>query len=99
MNKLVCKVSDVFQLKDRLVLQLDMLYDDFAPHYSSGEALKLHRPDGSIIETKSWPEMFFPTNLGRPACLSVEDKLSRADIPLGTEIWLEDTEEKQRNSA
>ncbi len=99
MNKFVCKVSDVFQLKDRLVVQLDMLYDDFAPHYKSGESLKLHRPDGSIIETQSWSEMFFPTNLGRPACLSVEDKLSRADIPLGTEVWFVESEEKQRNTA
>jgi hypothetical protein len=88
MSKFICKISDVFQLKDRLVIQLDMLHDDFSPLYESGQTLELHRQDGTIISTQSWTEWFFPTNLGKPACVSVQGHVSKSDIPIGTEVWI-----------
>lgn len=100
MNKYIGKITDVFQLQNRLVVQLDLLYDDFASQYESGEMLELRRQDGTSIRTQSWTEMFAPTNLGRPACLSLQKHVSKTDLPLGTEVWINRTEERgQRHTS
>lgn len=89
MSKYLCKVAEVFQLTNRLVVVSDTLYDDFdSKILRHGSTVELRRPDGSSVLTKTWHERYSPTNIGRPMAFSVEDSLSKTDIPLGTEVWL-----------
>lgn len=88
MSKFLFKVADVFQLKKGLVIQADKLYDELDKAYGTGGRLQLRRPDGTSLETDSWIEVFHPTNLGRPVCLSVQKTLTKVDVPIGTEVWL-----------
>lgn len=89
MNKYLCKVAEVFQLTGRLVVVSDTLYDDFdLRDFRHGSTVELRRPDGSSLTTKAWYELYSPTNIGRPMAFSVENSLSKNDIPPGTEVWL-----------
>lgn len=89
MNKYLCKVADVFQLTDRLVVVCDTLYDDFdTKSFRHGSTVELRRPDGSVVKTKTWWERYSPTNIGRRMAFSVEETLTKADIPVDSEVWL-----------
>lgn len=89
MNKYLCKVNEVFQLSGRLVVVSDTLYDDFdTQSFRHDSTVELRRPDGSVLRSKTWRERYVPTNIGRPLAFAVENSLSKADIPPGTEVWL-----------
>lgn len=88
MNKYLCKVADVFQVTGRLIVVADTLYDDFDKEWRHGAEVELRRADGSCIKTKSWHESKWPSNWGRPMSFSVENSLTKEDIPCGTEVWL-----------
>lgn len=85
MSKYLCKIVDVFQLQDRLVVQSDITVGPSASHEVS---LEVRRPDGTVVHTKGWRERFSPSGADRPICWSVEERLSRDDIPVGSEIWI-----------
>ena len=88
-TKYLCKVNEVFQLTGRLVIVSDTLYDDFdISNFRHGTTVELRRPDGSTVKTQTWHERYSPTNLGRPLAFSVSEPLAKADIPVGTEVWL-----------
>lgn len=88
MSKYLCKVDGVFQLTGRLVIIADTLYDDFDKGWRHGATVELKRPNGTSIQTQTWMETASPTNIGRPMAFSVENSLTKADIPLETEVWL-----------
>lgn len=89
MNKYLCKVADVFQLTGRLVIVTDTAYEDFdTKDWRHGSMVELRRADGSTIKTQTWYEMGSPSDFGRPMAFSVEKTLSKAEIPVGSEVWL-----------
>ena len=60
---------------------------------SVGSVVKLHRPDGTIFQTSidALPivDPWFP---GRPTHIAFKS-ISAADVPRGTEVWLQDAPE------
>ena len=89
MTKFLCKVAEVFQLTGRVVVVSDTLYDQFDTRsFRHGSIVELRRPDGTSLKTKTWHERYAPTNSARPMAFSVENSLSKSDIPSGTEVWL-----------
>lgn len=89
MNKYLCKVAEVFQLTGRLVVVTDTAYENFDTRdWRHGSTVELKRPDGSTIKTQTWYEMGSPSDFGHPMAFSVEKALTKADIPLGSEVWL-----------
>jgi hypothetical protein len=82
------KVVDVFQLKDRLVLMTDVV--DQPDEHKHGDIVELRRPDGKTIRTESWYESHSfaapPANIP-PLCIGIAATLTKADVPIGTEVW------------
>jgi hypothetical protein len=92
-------VKKVFQLQDRLVIVSDAV--GILPGLTHGGTVKLKRPDGSEIKTKTWLEFPVPSSADRPVSFSVEANFKKADIPEGTEICVgeefsEDSENPNR---
>jgi hypothetical protein len=95
MSKYLCKVDRVYQLPGRLVIVADTLYDDFDKGWRHGVTVELKRPDGTSLQTQTWMETGSPTNIGRPMAFSVEKTLTKADIPIGSEVWLVQEQQSQ----
>ncbi len=95
----VCRVQKVFQLADRLVLVTDMVGS--LRELTRGGTVELKRPDGSRVRTKTWLELPSPPSDDRPVSFSIEPHFKKADIPDGTEVWLEEAElpTERRHSA
>lgn len=88
-SEFLFKVAEVFQLTGRLVVVADILREDLENRsWRHGSLVELRRPDGSRVRTKTWSEMMWPSNSGRPIAFSVENSLSKDDIPTGSEVWL-----------
>ncbi len=97
----IYRVQKVFQLQDRLVLVSDA--PSVLPGFTHGGTVKLKRPDGSVLTSKAWLETSWPPSDDRPVSFSIESKFQKADIPEGTEIWIDkestkDTDDHRRTA-
>lgn len=82
------KVVDVFQLKDRLVLMTDAV--DHPCEHKHGDLVELRTPDGKVLRTQSWYEFQSFSALPEkppPVCIGISAALTKADVPIGTEVW------------
>ncbi|MBZ0187885.1 MAG: hypothetical protein K8F91_16685, partial [Candidatus Obscuribacterales bacterium] len=99
MNKYLCKVREVFEVMNRLVVVSDTPCEEFDTRlWRHGSTVELRRPDGSSLTTKTWYEMGTPSDPKRAMAFSVENFLKKSDVPLGTEVWLirSDTDTQQK---
>src|SRR5262245_15489691 len=84
-------VADVFELSGRGICPLPIVPDaqinpDVGERLKVGDTLELRRPNGTVLRVKLYGLGFFsPSKDG----LGIElgPKLSKADVPIGTEIW------------
>jgi len=83
-------VTDTFRFQDgRIVLAPPVpssLIDGAGEGLKPGDKLELRRPDGTVLQTAlagfEWPS---PSVGG--LCISLGTALTKADVPVGTEIW------------
>ncbi len=81
-------VTEVFDIAGRFVIAVPGI-----PPETQGirkhTALELRRPDGSILPTRVQDvAMVSPYDPRRPIQFSFPPGLTKADIPVGTEVWL-----------
>lgn len=89
--KFLCKVQDTFQDANGVTVHTDI---KVAPGYKPGDLLELRKPDGSVVQIESGLVSYFPT----PEAVFTEPGfdpplafffkgLTKAEIPVDTEIW------------
>jgi hypothetical protein len=87
MSALLCIVADVFQLPGRGCIVTPGAAADLNPLPRAGDPVVLKRPDGSELATtiRGLDRFGGPPGGGIPILLAGVEK---ADIPIGTEVWL-----------
>jgi hypothetical protein len=85
---LLIVVEDIFDLPDgalHLAPGVPFQAADRA-HLKPGDQLELRRPDGTVIAAKFHGFDFLVPNQGKVG-LSLGKPLTKADVPIGTEVW------------
>lgn len=84
-------VADVFELSGRGICPLPvvphaLINPEVGERLKVGDDLELRRPNGTVTRVKlygpGWPS---PSKGG--VCIELGSTLSKADVPVGTEIW------------
>ena len=88
---LLCTVEEVFEIKGRGCVIAPGLSESTPSHVHirRRDPISLHRPDGSIVETRIH-ELEFLDGPNRRTCVPIllPPDITKADIPIGTEVWL-----------
>lgn len=87
--KLLFVVEDVFEFQDGTVHLVPLVAIPTLKGMKAGDALELRRPDGTAIRTTLFG-FDQPSPMRGQLGLSVNKPLTKADIPVGTEIWKAD---------
>jgi len=86
MRQFHSKIVKVFPLADRLVLVTDFIGE--VSGYKHGSSIELHCPDGKVVTTESWLELFSPEDKARPFAFAIDAKFKKSDVPIGTKVVL-----------
>jgi len=87
MRRLLFKVEDVFQVRDRGVVLTPGLAE--RDEYTQlGDEVELRRPDGSTVRAQI--VAFELPSTGTRAILL--EKIRKDDVPVGTEVWWSSSE-------
>lgn len=92
MKKFIFNVADVWQEPNHIVVISDV--PDTEADFRHGDLLELRRPDGSVVQAKGG-SIFFDPPAERP-CAVVFQELKKEDVPLGTQVWLVNSERQPR---
>lgn len=84
MCKFIFNVIDVWEQPDHLIIISDVA--DTTADFRHGDLLELRRPDGSCLQANGNSIIFDPP-AERPLAVAIKG-LSKADIPVGTQVWL-----------
>lgn len=90
MSKFLFNVANVWQERAGIVVISDL--PDVEIDFRHGDLLELRLPDGRIIQAAGGAVLFDPP-ADRPLGVAFKD-LSPDDVPVGTEVWLVQTERK-----
>jgi len=85
---LLIVVADTFEFKDGTLHFAPALPHEVAEQVQlkQGDELELRRPDGTTVRTRLYGLDFLTPSHGRMG-LSVNKPLTKADVPVGTEVW------------
>jgi hypothetical protein len=84
--KLLLVVDDVFEFQDGTLHFSPLVTIATFEGLKAGDPLELRRPDGTAIRTPLYG-FDWPSPMRGQWGLSVNKPLTKADIPVGTEIW------------
>jgi len=91
--RFLCRVKDVFEIDGRGCVLTPGISEATPPdiRIRVRDPIQLRRPDGSIVRTHIHAVEILD-GPGRRSCVPVllPPEFAKADIPIGTEIWLED---------
>lgn len=89
MKTLICRVEDVFQITGRGCVIVPGFPADADLRGRVGGTLLLKRPDGSEITTtiRGFEFSGNPTLLERTGYAILLADVTKADVPIGTEVW------------
>ena len=82
------RVDDVFELADRVVLAPGV--DGEQSRGLVGRSVSLKRPDGSRLSTTVAAIEHPSPNPRRRYPIAIDGWLAKQDIPIGTEVWLDE---------
>jgi hypothetical protein len=90
--RFLCRVEDVFEITGRGCV-LTPGVSEATPgdiKVRADDAIELRRPDGSVLHTRIHA-LEFLDGPGKRSCVPVilPPELTKSDVPIGTEIWLE----------
>jgi hypothetical protein len=90
MPELLFRVADTFEIRGRgLVVGTDTPIRNVPFLLQSGSKVEYRRPDGTRIESViKGLEFSSPFNPNSSYGYLAADGISKADLPLGTEVWL-----------
>ncbi len=92
--KLLCRVSEVFQSADSVVVHTD-IKSIVGSGYKSGDVIELHKPSGEVVKAKSglvrylldpFSKLNNPDN--EPPIVFELNGILKEEVPKNTEIWL-----------
>ena len=88
--KFLFKVEDVFQIEGRGCVLIPGIPHSFSKERSvkRGEAIEMRRPDGSTFRSTTWQIEMISTRQQRDHTVIMIPDVPKADIPIGTEVWL-----------
>lgn len=87
MSKRIFAVTGyMWQAQDCLVVVSDVTQDD--EDYRVGDLVELHRPDGTVLVAKTVYAFAGPLSNASIAVLYGLVGVSKEDVPIGTEVWL-----------
>jgi len=84
--RLLIIVEDVFEFQDGTLHFTPLVPVSAVEGLKAGDPLELRRPDGSTIHTMLYG-LDWPSPMRGKLGLSVSKPLTKADIPISTEIW------------
>jgi len=84
--KLLLVVDDIFEFQDGTLHFSPLVAIPTLQGLKAGDPLELRRPDGTTIRTMLYA-FDWPSPMRGQLGLSVNVPLTKADIPVGTEIW------------
>jgi hypothetical protein len=87
MSALLFTVRETFRLENRgLILAAEVKREESGVR--AGDAIKLRRPDGSsLVVVVAGIERAIPYDPDRTLAVLVRGDLTKADVPVGTEVW------------
>ncbi|HZQ17618.1 MAG TPA: hypothetical protein VFA90_02770 [Terriglobales bacterium] len=88
--KLLIVVEDIFEFKDGTLHFSPFVAIAELKEVKAGDRLELRRPDGTTIHTTLYGFDRASSPVRGQWGLSVNKPLTRADIPIGTEVWKAD---------
>ena len=84
--RLLVVVDDTFEFQDGTLHFLPLVAIPSLEGVRAGDPLELRRPDGTTINATLYG-LDWPSPMRGEMGLSVNKPLTKADIPVGTEIW------------
>ncbi len=84
--KLLIVVDDIFEFQDGTLHFAPLVEIPALEGLKAGDPLELRRPDGTTFLTTLYG-LDWPSPMRGKMGLSVNKPLTKADIPVGTEIW------------
>ena len=90
--KFLCKVEDVVEIEDRGCVLVPGMTDKTSEDVEirAHEPIQLRRPDGSVVQTHIHAIEFLDgPNKSWCVPILLPPEFVKADIPIGTEVWLE----------
>jgi hypothetical protein len=84
--RLLIVVDDTFELQDGTLHFSPLVAIPSLEGVKAGDPLELRRPDGTTIHATLYG-LDWPSPMCGKMGLSVNKPLTKADIPVGTEIW------------
>jgi len=91
MCRLLVVVEDRFLIKGRGLVPLPGIVPEGKERFRPGDPILLKRPDGSTLNWKiGGLEILTPPNPRHDVVILLND-LGKADVPVGTEIWSQDS--------
>jgi hypothetical protein len=87
----IFNVVAVFDLQERIAIVTEYLWGQ-EPNVAPGAIVEFRNPDGQIFRRTFYNyDFFYPTNVDRPACFSVNP--GAETIEIGAEVWFVDVGE------
>ena len=90
--RLLCKVEDVFEITGRGCVLTPGLSETTAADIQirAKDSIQLRRPDGSVVRTHTHAvEILDGPNKRWCVPVLLPPEFTKSDVPIGTEIWLE----------
>jgi hypothetical protein len=84
--RLLLVVEDTFEFQDGSIHFSPLVAMPTLEGVKAGDPLELRRPDGTTMRTTLYG-LDWPSPMCGKLGLSVKKPLTKADIPVGTEIW------------
>ena len=86
MSRRLFVVQDVFEIRGRGVVMLPGIVVQEGELFRHGDPIHLKRPDGSVVESQIGSLVLVTPNPGHEVVILIKE-LTKADIPIGTEVW------------
>ena len=84
--RLLIVVEDIYEFQDGILHFAPLVANPLLEGVKAGDPLELRRPDGTAIRTTLYG-LDWPSPMCGKMGLSANRPLTKADVPVGTEIW------------
>jgi hypothetical protein len=87
-GRLLFIVEHTFAIPGRGVALIPGIVPQEGEAFRAGDALELRRPDGSVVTTRIGSlELLCPRPRPEEVTVMLPISISKADVPLGTQVW------------
>jgi len=90
MGRLLFVVEDTFAIKSRGLVLVPGILPEGSERFRVGDPILLRKPDGSAVETRIGGLELLCPNPRHDVVIMLKE-LTKADVPIGTEVWSMDS--------